>query len=257
MTGCSVRARCHDALGAVAGARGNALIAIAEKEEALRLRRTCGDRPTLATSHLNLGAAHFYCGDYEAARASFREALTLHEERGNVDGIANACLNLGAAELELDRVGESGKHIARAIEVARNVDAWYLPECYRYGAEVALKEGSLLRARQLAGAGIEALGVDGLAELRGNLQGVFGAIEMATDQFEAASAHLELSVAAHEESQNGIELAVTLVRQSQLSLKTGEPGRAREQLHRARDLFAEVGNRTWLDRVNVLWDALP
>ncbi len=243
-----VRARCYDSLGTLARTRGDTEAAIAHMKRALALRRDCDARADIATSFLNLGVAYFGCGDYTQARLSLDEALQRHALRGNVDGVASTLLNIGATELELGMSEAAALHLEEAREIALKHGFWYVPECYRYSAEAALLSGNPTLARQFADHGLASLGEGGPVELHGNLCSALGLIELREGRLAEARTRFAEAIRSHEASQNNHELAVTLTRQSQLEFEEGHIARAKEGLLRAKLLFSEADNSTWVTR---------
>ena len=247
----AVQARCFDSLGTLARVRGQTSLAIEHKEKALELRRTSEDRATIATSFLNLGAVQAGSGDYASAASNFAEALKLHRQRGNTDGVAMALLNLGGAEFYLGSGEAAQRLLAEATFMAVRGSAWYTPECYRYSAEAALQAGDAAKARTLADEGFAFLGDNGPIEMRGNLCGAMGHIALHEGNLDEAASYLEKALGAHESAQNTFELAITLMRLSSLSVALHKQEVAKEQLQRARQLFAEASNATWVTRTDL------
>lgn len=103
----SVEVVLHCRLGAHYAEAGDLEQAVAEFHASLSLSEQLGDRPSLATCHLNLARAYHALGSTDLSRTHAREAFCLHHDLDNWSDAAQALLHLLALHYETSPAGDT------------------------------------------------------------------------------------------------------------------------------------------------------
>jgi predicted ATPase/transcriptional regulator with XRE-family HTH domain len=198
-----VRADAHNALGNLLGDSGEFILARAQYETALDLRRELGDTEAVAGALNNLGLIAAWLGDYATAKTLHAESLDLRQERRDPFAVALSLSNL---------------------------------------SDVALAEGDLERARawqeeamRLRDAARDALGS---AYSRFNL----GEIARLRGELDPANALLEESLRRFEELGDRIGIAYAETSLGDLASRRGDSRAAAELLGNALRIRSEIGD---------------
>jgi len=109
-------------LGAIAGRRGNGVLAAEMFAQALEIRREHGDEVDIALSLNNLGVVHsFNLADYDGALAYYLEALDTWERLDNKRYLALTLNNIGVIYKQLHVHDEALEYFNRALALRREL----------------------------------------------------------------------------------------------------------------------------------------
>lgn len=200
-------------------------------EEALEHRQARDDRPGVASIHTNIGLVfarqgrydrarehHEKClaisrelglqheepqgldnlamvgrlqGQYDLAREHLEESLAIKQETGDLQGTMNSLFGLGQVALADGEYEDAREYFERAGDVLEEGDQFRVTEGQVAQARLAVEQGRLDDARELAAAAREAFAEMGSTHWVARSRRVLGRIEAAAGDHKAAHEHWE------------------------------------------------------------------
>jgi adenylate cyclase len=253
-------------LGTVYTERGDFKAAVPIMREALDLARQTGDLRTEADVLMSTGAICYHRGALDQALELWTEALGTARTLGErlkegmlLNNMGETLLTLGRSE-EARATLEESAQILEAIgdrrclsDALRNLGAAYLQRG-DYARALELCEQALEAARDVGALGQAGLAERSLAEVRSRT--LYDDAPDREARIEAASTHFENAIRALEEVGQEAELARALLAQGAFLAEVGRVEEAREQLRRAREVFARLGMKEALERADRLREVL-
>ena len=189
----------------------------------LKLARSRGDQADLAKLNLLMGQLQIESGQFAAAEECLLEAKVLAERQDMGRELALADEFLGDLMRATDRPEEAALNYelaeqrARAISPSNDV----LAEVRRRRAELALEQGNLIEATELAASGLQLVATSGEEFERGFLLRVRGVALARQGEIEAGIEAMESALDVFRRLRLGRELTDTLVATAALHLGTG------------------------------------
>jgi tetratricopeptide (TPR) repeat protein len=179
-------------------------------EQALAIRHQIGDLPGEAQTAINLDDAHLRSGQYAAVVAAHEETLSAQQRMHDRNGEGLALENAGEAYLGLGRFEEAAGYLRQAEKIFRDTDDDW-----------------------------------GLGTTLHNL----GAAQLGLGQSEEGLASLRQAVTVHHAIRERRGEAAALLRLGVACRRAGLLPEARSCLHRAHEIFAQLGDTVQLDQV--------
>jgi signal transduction histidine kinase len=178
--------------------------AIGYATEAVQLAESLRDREGQAIALNNLGAAHYFLGEYDTALLNYERSLRIAEEIRNDERIANALNNMGIIHYMWGEYDKTLEYYARALEIRERKQDKF-----------------------------------GIAVAHNNLGNVY----YATERFDPALVHLQEAFRLYTELGNESNAAGTLNNIGLLYQKTGKYKDALETLERARAVAERIDDQ--------------
>lgn len=251
-------AMAHADLGAAYGHIGQFQLSEQSLHRAADLYREAGDKRGLATVIGNIGAVYMDSGRYAEALPYNLESLALNQESGNSSGEAVALMNIGIIHEALGEDATAIDYHLLSLELHRDSDNRHgmasvlvklglaSTKLGKYDAAASWLDESLMISREMGDRVNEAEATDCLAMLDAR-EGRLG---------QAMRRHEE-AIAVFEELDQQYCLADALLHHGQTLAAAGRADRAIECWHRARSIFAKLGNERSADILTALIDGHP
>jgi DNA-binding CsgD family transcriptional regulator len=239
--------------------RGDLATAIGHANEALLSAAQTGSDTMRAVATQYRGRARATQGDVAGARADLAECHVLVERARFAQGLAWLLETEGFLELSLGdslaaaRALDPLIALVEAMGVGEPITAFFLPDA----VEALVGSGELARADKLLESFAERASVLDRPWALASSARCRSLLAAARGDLEAALVDAEDTVRRWDELEMPIELGRGLLALGQVRRRRTERRLAREALERARDVFAAIGARPWMDRASQELGRIP
>jgi predicted ATPase/DNA-binding SARP family transcriptional activator len=230
------------ALGDVAWHLGAYDEAKQSHEESLKIRRALGDQRGVATSLMSLGIIASRQGQLEEAERLVRESVAIHQETGNRGGIADGLACLGGPLLDLGKVAEAHSVMTESAAIYNDLG---VRDLLAYSKVVlGLAEKELGRYEQARVQGQIGLALSRQIDYQRGIGlscYLLGLLAVAEEAYTEAQDLLQESIAACRAAERPFELSLALGGLGYATRGLGDLDQAKQHLHEALRMSAEIG----------------
>jgi tetratricopeptide (TPR) repeat protein len=184
--------------------------------EAIDAARHAGDRQLEGSVLQNLGSLATDRGRYAEAAERYRDALKLFQEANDEGAVMRTCNLLGSVEQIAGRLAEARSWYERSREIAeQRQEPQYLAQALQNLGIILQKEGDLARDK--------------------------GDEKTAKRRFEAAADSVRQGLGIRQSLGNEPDVSASHSQLAKIYLYLGEPDRAEDNAHRAREITERLG----------------
>ena len=231
--------------------------ALADYERAVDMHERIGEVEGLALACTNLGVLYTDRGEWVKAKENLQRSFVVAQQIAHPYELAQAHLNLGRLYLLQEHWSDCARHLNAAIPLYVEAGAranLNLNDAYWVQALLHLEQGQIDTALKWAERSHKLLREvtdtdQGESVEWGRYEQLMGRVAHAQGDLEAARRYLDRSAAIFQATGSQIEMGRTAYWSAWLWLGLGQPGRGREELIAARQIFERLGAAADLRRV--------
>ncbi len=242
--------------GRVQNVEGNVRIGYAASEEALQIARESGDTYSMAIAHHHHGFSCLLNGSLEQAEGLLLEGVALCERIRFFALLASAHSNLGHLYLEHGRYREAVSHYERA---AQSLQLSRMLPSQAGSNDIALCLAKLKAGEEKIDieTAFECVAQNRLKFQEGWIHRLVAEMLMVKEDLARAEEYIAKAVDLDRRNGTMWSLARDYLTQAEIVLQRGEPGKAKEALHLAVEVFGECGADGWRQRAEERLAAIP
>jgi transcriptional regulator with GAF, ATPase, and Fis domain/Tfp pilus assembly protein PilF len=237
--------------GAAYSAKGNALLALCDWEEAkewhaqaIQHERESGNTGLLARSVGNLGLSHFHLGEWSEAQAYFDEALSYSREIRSAYSLQLALGNLAMLRMRQGHLDDASDLLQESLQWGRRSgDDWGVALSLSDLGETEHQRGNRKHAQTLFARSEELMAEIGSRDDLPELKRRWAESLIASGQLASAADMLDDASRLAESMGNPLEIANCLNALANLQMHSGRPELAIEAASKAADRLRRLGAR--------------
>ena len=238
---------------------GNYKKALVFYTQALKVRKKIGDRQTQAVTLNNIGFTHERLGDHRTALKYLKNSLKIREEIGDRQGQAISLNNLGMIQVELGDLRKARQYLVHAETIARKIkdkDMLQKIAVASGGLELSRRDADRTGDKAKSYAATAMKLAEELKSKAGKAEALLlqARIDMAENKAHSAEDMFNEAIAIFEELKLPYDIGRVYYYYGVAWKQNGRDGDGK--FKKAREIFARLGLKTWLLKVNQALDRI-